>query len=148
MKDALNADLKAAMLARDTFLTDVIKGLKAAILNQEIAEQKREKGLSDQEVEALFAREAKKRLEAATLYQQGGNSAMADKERAEYELIMKYLPEQISETKITELVVAAIAQSGANSAKDMGKVIGMVKAKAGNSADGSLIAKIAGSKLQ
>ncbi len=148
MKDALNADLKAAMLARNTFLTDVIKGLKAAILNQEIAEQKREKGLSDQEVEALFAREAKKRLEAAALYQQGGNSAMADKERAEYELIMKYLPEQMSETKITELVVAAIAQSGANSAKDMGKVIGMVKAKAGNSADGSLIAKIAGSKLQ
>lgn len=148
MKDALNADLKAAMLARNTFLTDVIKGLKAAILNQEIAEKKREKGLSDQEVEALFAREAKKRLEAAALYEQGGNSTMADKERAEYELIMKYLPEQMSEAKITELIVAAIAQTGANSVKDMGKVIGIVKAKAGNSADGSLIAKIAGSKLQ
>ncbi len=148
MKDKLAADLKTAMLARDTFLTDVIKGLKAVILNQEIAEKKRENGLSDQEIEALFAREAKKRLEAAELYAQGGNQAMADKERAEYELIMKYLPEQMSEAKITELVEAAINQSGASGAKDMGRVIGIVKAQVGNSADGSLIAKIAGSKLQ
>lgn len=148
MKDALNADLKAAMLARDTFLTDVIKGLKAAILNQEIAEKKRENGLSDQEIESLFAREAKKRTEAAELYAQGGNQAMADKERAEYELIMKYLPEQMSEPEIIELVEMAIAQTGAAGTQDMGKVIGLVKAKAGNAADGAMIAKIAKSKLQ
>lgn len=148
MKDKLNADLKAAMLARDSFLTDVIKGLKAAILNQEIADKNREEGLSDVQIESLFAKEAKKRLEAAELYKQGGNQAMADKEQAEYDVIMKYLPEQMSQEKITELVEAAIAQTGAQDTKDMGKVIGAVKAQTGNTADGSLIAKIVASKLQ
>ncbi len=148
MKDKLNADLKAAMLARDSFLTDVIKGLKAAILNQEIAEKKRIEGLSDQEIESLLARESKKRLEAAELYKRGDNAAMAEKEQAEYELIMKYLPEQMSEAKVIGLVEAAIAQTGAAGAQDIGKVIGLVKAKAGNAADGAMIAKIAKSKLQ
>ncbi len=148
MKDKLNADLKAAMLARDSFLTDVIKGLKAAIVNQEIADKNREEGLSELQIETLFAREAKKRLEAAELYRQGGNQAMADKEQAEYDIIMKYLPEQMSQEKITELVEAVITQTGAQDIKDMGKVIGAVKAQAGNTADGSLIAKIVAAKLQ
>ena len=148
MKDKLTADLKTAMLARDSFLTDVIKGLKAAILNQEIAEKKREQGLNDQEIEILFAREAKKRLEAAELYEQGGNQAMAEKEKLEHAIIMKYLPEQMSESKISELIDAAIKQTGASEIKDMGKVIGVVKARTGNSADGSLIAKLVKTKLQ
>lgn len=148
MKDKLAQDLKTAMLARDNFLTDVIKGLKAAIENQEIAERKRDEGLSDQEVETLFAKEAKKRLEAATLYDQGGNQQMADKERAEYDIIMKYLPKQLGEAEISGLVEAAITQTGASGPKDMGKVIGAVKAQTGNAADGAIIAKIVKSKLQ
>ncbi len=148
MKDKLDADLKTAMLARDHFLTDVIKGLKAAILNQEIAESKRENGLSDSEIEALLAKEAKKRLEAAALYEQGGNQEMAGKERRENEIIVAYLPQQLSEDDITALVKAAIEQTGAEGPKDMGKVIGAVKAKAGSSADGAVIAKIAKDQLQ
>ena len=148
MKDKLAANLKAAMLARDSFLTDVIKGLKAAILNQEIAEKKRKQGLSDQEIEVLFAKEAKKRLEAAELYRQGGNSQMAEKETLEHAIIIKYLPEQMSEAEISKLVEAAIQQVGATETKDMGTVIGAVKAQTGNRADGSLIAKIVKNKLQ
>jgi uncharacterized protein YqeY len=148
MKDKLTKDLKTAMLARNHFLVDVIKGLKAAILNQEIADKKREQGLSDQDIETLLAKEAKKRLEAAELYAQGGNQTMADKERAEHTVIMGYLPEQLSEAKIAELVAAAIAEIGASSMADMGKVIGAVKAKAGNTADGALIATIVKNNLQ
>ena len=148
MKDKLAANLKAAMLARDSFLTDVIKGLKAAILNQEIAEKKRKQGLSDQEIEVLFAKEAKKRLEAAELYRQGGNSQMAEKETLEHAIIIKYLPEQMSEAEISKLVEAAIQRVGATETKDMGTVIGAVKAQTGNRADGSLIAKIVKNKLQ
>ena len=73
---------------------------------------------------------------------------MADKEQAEYDIIMKYLPEQMSQEKITELVEAVITQTGAQDIKDMGKVIGAVKAQVGNTADGSLIAKIVAAKLQ
>jgi uncharacterized protein YqeY len=126
----------------------VIKGLKAAIMNQEIADKNRDEGLSDQQIETLFAKEAKKRLESAALYEQGGNQEMADKERAEHAIIMKYLPEQMSEAKITELVEAAIAQTGASGMQDMGKIIGVIKTQTGNSTDGALVAKIVKSKLQ
>ena len=148
LKVRLEADLKAAMIARDSFLSDVLKGLKSAIQNQEIATGKREEGLADADVESLFAKEAKKRDEAAVLYEQGGNQEMADKERAEKVVIAKYLPEQMSEEDIKNLVVEAIAATGATEVKDLGKVIGMVKSKAGNSADGALVAQIAKNTLQ
>ena len=148
LKTQLAADLKAAMLARDAFLSDTLKGLKAAILNEEIAKNKREEGLSNDEIEVLFAREAKKRNEAAELYDQGGNSEMAEKERKEKTIIERYLPEQLSEDELQKLVEQAISDTNANSMQDMGKVIGAVKAKAGNSADGSLIAKLVKNALQ
>jgi uncharacterized protein len=148
LKTQLDQDLKSAMLARDSFLSDVLKGIKSAILNQEIASGKRDEGLSEAEIESLLARESKKRDEAAKLYDQGGNSEMAKKERAEKELIAKYLPEQLSADDIEKLVTEAIASTGATELKDLGKVIGQVKAKAGNSADGSLVAKIAREQLQ
>ena len=147
LKARLDQDLKSAMLARDSFLTDVLKGIKSAILNQEIASGKRDEGLNDTEVESLLAREAKKRDEAANLFEQGGNQKMADKERAEKEVIAKYLPEQLSAEDIEKLVIEAIANTGATEIKDLGKVIGQVKAKAGNSADGALVAKIAKDQL-
>ncbi len=148
MKEQLAQDLKAAMLKRDHFLSDVLKGLKAAILNQEIANGKRDEGLSDAEIEALLAKEAKKRLEAASLYEQGGNQEAADKERREYEVIQNYLPEQLSEEEVAELVKEAVSKTGASDIKDMGKVIGIIKAKAGNSADGALVAKLVKAELQ
>ena len=147
LKVRLETDLKAAMIARDSFLSDVLKGLKSAIQNQEIATGKREEGLADADVESLFAKEAKKRDEAAVLYEQGDNQEMADKERAEKEIIAKYLPEQLSEEDVKQLVVEAIATTGATEVKDLGKVIGMVKSKTGNSADGALVAQIAKTTL-
>lgn len=148
LKARLQDDLKTAMLARDSFLTDVLKGIKSAILNQEISSNKRDEGLNDAEVESLLAKESKKREEAANLFEQGGNQEMADKERAEKEIIAKYLPEQISEAEIEKIVAEAIASTGASELKDLGKVIGLVKSKVGNSADGALVAKIAKNKLQ
>lgn len=143
LKQRLDADIKSAMLARDAFVADTLKGVKSAILNQEIASGKREEGLTDSEVETLLTKEVKKREEAAVLYDQGGNDAMAQKERAEKELIGAYLPEQLSEEEVTQLVKDAIATTGATEPKDMGKVIGFVKGKAGNSVDGAVVAKIA-----
>jgi uncharacterized protein YqeY len=148
LKTRLAADLKNAMLARDAFLSDTLKGLKAAILNEEIAKNKRDEGLGDTEVEAIFARELKKRNEAAELYDKGGNSEMAEKERQEKSIIERYLPEQLSEGELQESVKEAIASTNASSMQDMGKVVGSVKAKVGNSADGSLIAKLVKDALQ
>lgn len=146
--DTINADLKTAMLARDEFTTTVLRGLKAAILNEEVAKGLRETGLDNAAIEQLIAREAKKRDEAAGMLEQGGNQASAEKERAEKELLIKYLPEQLSEAEVQQLVDEAIAEVKPDGMKDMGRVIGAVRAKAGNSADGALIARLVKSSLQ
>lgn len=148
LKERIDADLKTAMLARDAFRTETLRGLKAAILNEEVAKGARESGLGDEAIEQLIAREAKKRDEAANLFEQGGNQASADKERAEKVLLGEYLPEQLSEDEIKQLVDAAVAELKPEGMKDMGHVIGAVKAKAGNSADGALIAKLVKESLQ
>lgn len=146
--ERINADLKTAMLARDAFQTETLRGLKAAILNEEVATGKRDTGLSDEDIEKLIAREAKKRDEAANLFEQGGNQESADKERREKKLLSQYLPEQLSESEIKRLVDEAIAEIKPEGMKDMGRVIGAVKAKAGNAADGALIANLVKSSLQ
>lgn len=148
LKEQIDADLKTAMLARDAFRTDTLRGLKAAILNEEVAKGARETGLGDEAIEQLIAREAKKRDEAANLFEQGGNQESADKERAEKELLSAYLPEQLSEAEIQKLVDEAVAELQPEGMKDMGRVIGAVKAKAGNSADGALVAKLVKDSLQ
>lgn len=148
LKDRIQADLKSAMLARDTLRTQTLQGLKAAILNEEVAKKVREQGLDDAAIEQLIAREAKKRDEAASLFEQGGNQASADKERAEKEVLSVYLPEQLSEEDIRNVVNETIAAVGASGPQDMGKVIGAVKAKAGNAADGATVARLVKEQLQ
>lgn len=148
LKEQIDADLKTAMLARDAFRTDTLRGLKAAILNEEVAKGARDTGLGDEAIEQLIAREAKKRDEAANLFEQGGNQESADKERAEKELLSAYLPEQLSEAEIQKLVDEAVTEIQPEGVKDMGRVIGAVKAKAGNSADGALVAKLVKDSLQ
>jgi uncharacterized protein YqeY len=148
LKERIDADLKTAMLARDAFRTDTLRGLKAAILNEEVAKGARETGLGDEAIEQLIARESKKRDEAANLFEQGGNQVSADKERAEKELLSAYLPEQLSEAEIQKLVDEAVAEIKPDGMKDMGRVIGAVKAKAGNSADGALVAKLVKDSIQ
>ncbi len=148
LKDRIQADLKEAMLARDALRTQTLQGLKAAILNEEVAKKVREEGLDDAAIEQLIAREAKKRDEAAGLFEQGGNQESADKERAEKEILNAYLPEQLSEEDIAKLVDEAVMEINPTGSQDMGKVIGAVKAKAGNTADGATVARLVKAKLQ
>lgn len=136
------------MLARDAFTTETLRGLKAAILNEEVAKNARDTGLDDEVIEQLIAREAKKRDEAANLFEQGGNQVSADKERAEKVLLGQYLPAQLSEAEVKALVDAAVADLKPEGMKDMGRVIGAVKAQAGNAADGALIAKLVKDSIQ
>lgn len=148
LKDTINADLKASMLARDTLRTQTLQGLKAAILNEEVAKKVRETGLDDAAIEQIVAREVKKRDEAAGLFEQGGNQASADKERAEKDILSVYLPEQLSEDDIKKLVTEVVAELHPAGPQDMGRVIGAVKARAGNAADGATVARLVKEKLQ
>lgn len=147
LKERIDADLKNAQLSRDSFLVEVLRGLKGAILNEEIAKGKRDEGLSDEAIEQLLQKEAKKREESAELFKKGGNEASAEKELKEKEVIQEYLPEQMSEEELSVIIEKAIAETGASSMKEMGQVIGKVRAEVGSKGDGSLIAKITKEKL-
>lgn len=144
LKEQINADLKAAMLSRDAFTTNVLRGLKASILDEEVKLNKREEGLNDSEIETLVAREVKKRNEAATLL----DEERAKNELEEAKVISKYLPEMASEDDIRNAVKEEISKIDNPSVKQMGMVIGAVKAKFGTSADGAILAKIVKEELQ
>lgn len=146
-KQQIEADLKTAMLAGDKTLVTTLRGLKSSILNVEIEKGLREEGLEEQSVIALLQKEAKKRQESADLYKQGGNEDKFQAELEEKKVIEKYLPEQLSQDEILAVINQAIIDTGATSAQDMGKVIGLVKQKVGVTADGSLIAKLTKEKL-
>ena len=147
IKEKLNADLKAAMLAGDAERLSVVRALKSVITYAEVAAGARENGLSDDEIIPLFARESKKRSESAELYVQGGAQDKAAKELAEKKIIDAYLPAQLSEDELRQLIESTITEMGATSMAQMGQVIGAVKSKAGATADGSVIAKLVKERL-
>ncbi len=147
LKQRLQDDVKAAMLAGDTLRLETLRGLKSVILYAEVAAVKREEGLGDAEVESLLAKEAKKRQESADLYKQGGANDRADKELSEKAIIEEYLPKQLGEDEVAAVVDEVINEVKPEGMQQMGQVIGQVKSRLGNSADGALIAKLVKEKL-
>lgn len=149
LRQQLDDDIKAAMLSGDSLRVETLRGLKTVILYADVATKTRDSGgIDDDAITALFFKEAKKRQESADLYVQGGSQDRADKELAEKQIIESYLPKQLTDEELGQLIDAAIAEMHAESVKDMGKVIGAVKAKAGNSADGSKVAKMVSERLK
>jgi uncharacterized protein len=147
LSEQIQTDTKAALLGGNRFVADVLRGLKAAILNEEVAQGKRDEGLSDEEIEKIIAREVKKRRESITLYEQNDRPELAEDEKREVEVLEKYLPQQLTEDEVQALVKETIASVGASGPQAMGQVIGAVKAKAGNTADGAMVAKIVKEQL-
>jgi hypothetical protein len=147
IKQQIDQDLKAALLGGDKARAMTLRGLKSAILYVEIAEGKREQGLEDDAIIALFAKEAKKRQESADLYTQGGNAERAAAERAEKKIIEGYLPPQLSDDELKEVIEKAIATTGASSLQQMGQVIAAVKKEAGATADGGRVAQLVKERL-
>lgn len=148
LKNRINNDLKVALLGGDRFRGEVLRGLKATVLNEEVAGKVREVGLADTVIEQLIAREVKKRNESATIYDGATRPELAENERREATILSEYLPTQISEDKIAVVVARVIAELGVNGLSGMGQVIGAVKKELGNSANGALIARLVKNALQ
>lgn len=147
VKQTIDVDLKTAMLAGEKTLVTTLRGLKSAILYAEVSEGARDEGLPDDAVIAILQKEAKKRQESADLFGRGGNVEKQQAELEEKSVIEKYLPAQLSEDEIARMVDDVITSTGATGMQAMGQVIGTVKAKAGASADGSIIARIVRERL-
>ena len=153
LKERIDADLKTALLGGDRFKGEVLRSLKAVILNEEVAQNKRDEGLDDSTIEQLIAREVKKRNESAVIYDNAGRPELAANERAEAKIMSEYLPKQLSESEIKTAVVRVIAElSNAMglpvlTISQAGQVIGTVKKQLGNTADGAVVAKIVKNEL-
>ena len=144
MKDELLQDLKEAMKNKDTLRKDTITMLRAAILQ---VEKDSQKTLTDDEICAIVAKEAKKRKESVKEYEDAGRQDIADSLKQEVEILSKYLPEQLSQEEIVKLVEDAVKESGAASPRDMGKVMSILRPKTAGKADGKLVSDIVKEKL-
>ena len=135
-------DTKAALLSGDRFVVETLRGLKAAILNEEVAQGKRDEGLADDAIERIIAKEVKKRNESAELYAQNDRAESAADERKEAEILSAYLPQQLGEDELKQIITNKIAELGVSGPQAMGQVIGAVKAQVGNTADGATVARL------
>ncbi len=148
LKSQIDHDLKQALLGGDKLKANTLRGLKSAILNEEIARGVREPGLDEDSIILCLKKEVKKRQEAALLYEKAGSIDRAQQEQTEQRIIEEYLPAALSDDEITRLVNEAIARQETLTAASMGAIIGYVKKAAGPAADGAIIARIAKEKLQ
>ena len=145
----LQHDLTSAMKARDELATSTIRMVRAAIMNAEVAGDEAVE-LTHEQAIAVLRSEAKKRAEAAEVYEQNGRPESAAKERAELEIIERYLPAAISDEQLTAIVdeqVALAAADGAEGGKAIGMVIKAVRERAGDTADGGRIAALVKARL-
>ncbi len=141
LKEKLQNDLTSSMRARDEIRSSTIRMILTSIKNEEVA-GKEARDLSDAEIITVLSREAKKRREAAEAFDQAGAKDRADQERAEGGIIAEYLPAQLSESEIKELIKAAIAETGANSPAQMGLVMKSLQPKTAGKADGGLVSSL------
>jgi uncharacterized protein YqeY len=139
----LESDLQDAMRERDKIRLTVLRLLKSALKNYEI-----EVGheLSSQEILGVLQKEAKKRQEAAEAYEKAGREEQAQEERAELKAIDHYLPDQMSEADVKKVVAEVVAAAPADQ-RQMGPLIGKVRAKTQGQADGALIARLVQEQL-
>jgi uncharacterized protein len=139
LKEQLHQDMRAAMKAREETTTATLRMALAAVRNAEVA-GKAARELSDDEVLGVLTKEAKKRREAAEAYDQGGRAELAAQERAELEVLERYLPAQLSDDELAELVAQALAQGDFRGMPAMGPAMKAAQAAVAGRAEGARVA--------
>jgi uncharacterized protein len=146
LKNRLREDLTTAMKARDELRTATLRMVLAAVSAEEVA-GKEARELSDDEVMGVLRREAKKRREAAEAFENGGRPEQAAREIAEGEVLAAYLPKQLTDEELAELVAQAVAETGAEGPKGMGLVMKALNPKIAGRAEGGRVAAAVKSAL-
>lgn len=145
LKERIVSDMTASMKAKDAARTSVLRMVKAFVMNREI-----EKGsaLDEEEMTKTLQSLVKQRRDSIEQYEKAGRQDLADKERAEIEVIEAYLPQAASREEIEQAVAAAIEETGATGMRQMGQVMKAVQARlAGRTADNRIVSEIVKSKL-
>ena len=144
LKEQLMEDLKDAMKNKDELKKNTVTMIRAAIKQIEVDKRVE---LEDNDVIDIISKEAKKRKDALVEFEKAGRQDLIDQTNAELALIKKYLPEELSEEELTSIIEETIKEVGAETMKDMGKVMQAVKAKTAGRADGKTINEIVKAKL-
>lgn len=138
LADQIQSDLKTAMKARDTQAVAALRMVLARIKETRVSAGHGDE-VTDDEVQTLIGREAKRRTEAARAFSDAGRDELAAKEEAELAILQRYLPQQMSDDELTAVIDETIAATGASSAGDFGKVMGAVMPKVKGRADGTRV---------
>lgn len=147
LSQQITEDMKTAMRAKDTTALNTIRMLKSSIKNAAIEKGGADAELDDAEIATVIRKEVKKRQDSIEQYEAAGRDELADQEKAEIEVLNRYLPEPLSEEAIAEIVDAAIAEVGATSRKEMGQVMKIVQEKTAGRADGKTLSQAVMAKL-
>lgn len=147
LSNQVTEDIKNAMRAKDTVALTTLRALKSAIKNSAIEKGGADAELDDTEVTAVIRKQIKQRQDSITQYDQAGRSELSYKEKAEIEILEKYLPAALSQEEIEQAVAESIAETGATSKADMGQVMKAVQEKTGGRADGKTLSQAVQAKL-
>ena len=139
LKEKIDEDIKSAMKTREELRLSALRMLKAAIGNAEIAKKKT---LVDEDIFSLLQTAVKQRKDSAEAFRAGNRPELAEKETAEIKILEVYLPAQLGEQEVRELVAKAVAETGAAGAKDIGKVMGKLMPLVKGKADGGLVNRL------
>ncbi|WP_196258194.1 GatB/YqeY domain-containing protein [Pelagibacterium limicola] len=129
MRETINTAMKDALKARNAARTSTLRMISAAIKDRDIAARGEGKSVGDEDILALLQKMVKQREESAAIYAENARPELEAKERAEIAIIQEFLPKAMDEAEVDAAIKAAIAETGAEGVKDMGKVIGVLKAK-------------------
>ncbi|MFU0825386.1 GatB/YqeY domain-containing protein [Clostridium sp.] len=139
LKEKLQQDWKKAMLEKNKFKASTLSMAKAAVLQVEKTDNRI---LNDEEIIELLSKEVKRRRDAIAEFERGNRQDLVDEANSEIEILLEYLPKQLTQDEIAEIVRQTINETGASSVKDMGKVMSAVMAKTKGRADGKLVSAI------
>lgn len=139
--ETVMSDLKTAMKAKDTTALTTLRALKTALTNAAIESGNKDNVVSDADALAIVRKQIKQRQDSIEQFEKAGRAELADKEKAEVVVLEKYLPAQLSPEEIAAIVKGAVAETGASSRADMGKVMGLVQDKAAGRADGKTLSQ-------
>lgn len=139
LEEKIQNDFKEAFKGKEAVKLGALKMLRAEMHNAEISKRKE---LDKEEIIEVISREIKKRRDSVDMYEKGGRKELAENEKKEIEILLAYLPAQLSEDEIRQLVKKAVEQTGASGAKEMGKVMAVLSSQTKGRADGALVSRI------
>lgn len=145
--DRIAAGMKTAMLGKDALTLGALRSLKAALQNAQVAKGNAHELLPDNEAQNVVRKQMKQREDAIALYEKAGRRELAEKERAEKQILSAFLPAEMGEEQIVPILEAVLAELGATSKKDMGRVMKEMQARTAGSAPGKLLSRLVSARL-